>query len=702
MNRRPTLFPALLCLASLIVCAQTWAQAPHPSLPTAGTTEGLGTNIHFTDPHAGEMAMLRAGGFRWIRMDLTWAATERVKGQYDFSAYERLLKALQSEDVRAVLILDYSNKLYEQDRSVVTTEGRAAYARWAAAAVDHFRERGILWEIWNEPNISGFWKPEPNVDDYTAMALAACEAIHNVAPAEAIVGPATSTIDLEYLQGCFKAGLLDHWDAVSVHPYRQAPPETAAIEYHKLRQLIARYAPVGKAIPILSAEWGYSSAWKNYDETIQGKMLPRQWLINMANQIPISIWYDWHDDGTDPVEPEHNFGTVAHQYHAGRDPVYDPKPAYTAAKTLTSVLSGQRFVKRIATDDPADYVMLFSGEHKRTLAVWTTSPQTRAIEIASDQGTFATIDYLGAAGEDVPVEDSLIRIQATDAPVYLTYTAENRKLDETRPAHPLQAKSEVLPSGNLRIRVDNLSEVAFVGRVRLTGQTEQNQPLTLAPNQSDRAVEFVLHRDAGKCTFGFTIEDQSGLTIYRQTARRVELLDDKILRTVVINADGDAHVKSRQSLSVAPIPEPLPGTSNTTAFRIDYDFDPGWKFLQVLPTSPSAIDGKPTTFGFWVFGDGKQLTPRLRIRDSAGQTWQPSGESIAWKGWRFVEFPLNTSTAHWGGDDDSEVDFPVSWEAVFLLDNPSRKKIAGSIFIAAPMVFYDDDVELESREADRD
>ncbi|HQX51705.1 MAG TPA: hypothetical protein PLR25_17430, partial [Planctomycetaceae bacterium] len=228
------------------------------------------------------------------------------------------------------------------------------------------------------------------------------------------------------------------------------------------------------------------------------------------------------------------------------------------------------------------------------------------------------------------------------------------------------------------------------------------QPLTLAPNQSDRAVEFVLHRDAGKCTFGFTIEDQSGLTIYRQTARRVELLDDKILRTVVINADGDAHVKSRQSLSVAPIPEPLPGTSNTTAFRIDYDFDPGWKFLQVLPTSPSAIDGKPTTFGFWVFGDGKQLTPRLRIRDSAGQTWQPSGESIAWKGWRFVEFPLNTSTAHWGGDDDSEVDFPVSWEAVFLLDNPSRKKIAGSIFIAAPMVFYDDDVELESREADRD
>ena len=194
----------------------------------------------------------------------------------------------------------------------------------------------------------------------------------------------------------------------------------------------------------------------------------------MAKQTTISIWYDWHDDGTDPAEPEHHFGTVAHQYHAGRDPVYDPKPAYTAAKTLTSVLSGQTFVKQIATDDPADYVMLFSGERNRTLAVWTTSPQTRAIEIASDQGTFATIDYLGAAGEDVPVEDSLIRIQATDAPIYLTYTAENKKLDEARPAHPLQAKCEVLPGGKLRIRVDNLSEVAFVGSIRLTGQDRKS------------------------------------------------------------------------------------------------------------------------------------------------------------------------------------------------------------------------------------
>ena len=93
-----------------------------------------------------------------------------------------------------------------------------------------------------------------------------------------------------------------------------------------------KHAPKGKSVPILSGEWGYSAAWHNYTEEIQGRMLPRQWLTNLSNEVPLSIWYDWHDDGTDPKEGEHHFGTVAHAEFAGRDPLYDPKPAYLAAR----------------------------------------------------------------------------------------------------------------------------------------------------------------------------------------------------------------------------------------------------------------------------------------------------------------------------------------------------------------------------------
>jgi hypothetical protein len=63
------------------------ATAGHAIVDTSGR---LGVNIHFTDPRPGEMQMIADAGITWVRMDFSWAHTERAKGEYDFSAYERL------------------------------------------------------------------------------------------------------------------------------------------------------------------------------------------------------------------------------------------------------------------------------------------------------------------------------------------------------------------------------------------------------------------------------------------------------------------------------------------------------------------------------------------------------------------------------------------------------------------------------------
>ena len=102
---------------------------PGPIVP-----EGLGVNIHFTDPRPGEMEMLAAAGFRWVRMDFAWEGTEREKGKYDFSAYDRLMSALDKHRIRAMFILDYANRNYDRGLSPCSEEGRRAMARWAAAA----------------------------------------------------------------------------------------------------------------------------------------------------------------------------------------------------------------------------------------------------------------------------------------------------------------------------------------------------------------------------------------------------------------------------------------------------------------------------------------------------------------------------------------------------------------------------------------
>jgi len=387
--------------------------------------DGLGVNIHFTNPRPGEMKMLAEGGFRWVRMDFAWSGIEREKGRYDFKAYDQLLAALEPHGIRALLILDYSNPWYDQGLSPASDEGRRAFARWAAAAADRFRGRGILWEMYNEPNIH-FWKPKPDVRQYVKLALEVGKAIRAVAPAERYVGPGTSQIDIEFLEECFKAGLLNYWTAVTVHPYRQNAPETAAPEYARLRQLIRRYAPQGSTIPIISGEWGYSAAWRNHDAAIQGKLLARQWLVNLVNDIPLSIWYDWHDDGTNPKDPEHHFGTVQHRYFADREPVYDPKPAYLAAQALARTLAGFRLSKRLDLGSEEDFALLFANQAGEVrAAVWTTSPRPHPISVPASPGRFKITGHTAEALPPAIAGPDGLRLVVSDAPQYLVPETPN-------------------------------------------------------------------------------------------------------------------------------------------------------------------------------------------------------------------------------------------------------------------------------------
>jgi len=414
-------------------CPQAWS--PNTNLETL--EQGLGVNIHFTDPQPGEMKMIADAGFGWVRMDFKWDATERERGRYDFSAYDRLMQSLDQFKLRALFILDYGNPLYTVDKAVRTEDARQAFARWAVAAAQHFAGRRVLWEMFNEPNVSMFWPPRPNVDEYIALALTVGRAFRASVPNEKLIGPATSGIDFNFLEACFKAGLLDYWSAVSVHPYRRTNPEGAANEYCRLRQLIDRYHPrlgtqsdsdgpsvstasgSDRVIPIISGEWGFSSAWPRIDEAKQSTLLTRELLTNIANNIPMSIWYDWREDGTDPRDPEHHFGLVHNAYLSDHAQAYQPKPAYLAAKTLTDFFRGYRFQERLAVGSNEDYVLIFANGADRRIAAWTTSTNGHRIAIPLGPGTFLITKHSGEATTSISANQQSLTIEVSTAPVYV-------------------------------------------------------------------------------------------------------------------------------------------------------------------------------------------------------------------------------------------------------------------------------------------
>jgi len=414
----------ILLVAGFTGCVSNYAignrcaSAPPAAPATASLADGLGVNIDFIDPRPGEMKMLAAAGFRWVRTDLKWDATERERGRYDFTEYDRLMAALEANRIRALFILDYGNPLYEDGAPPRTEEARQAFARWAVAAARHFANRGVTWETYNEPNHDTFWPPRPDAGEYVALALAVGRAFRTAVPNEKLIGPATSEMDFLFLEACFKAGLLEYWSAVSVHPYLRSDPEDVAGDYCRLRTLIAAYAPRGKQVAIISSEWGYSSTWRGLTEEKQAELFVRQMLTNAANGIPLSIWYDWHDDGLNPKEPEHHFGLVNHAYNPAEKDVYRPKPGYQAAKTLGQFFAGYRFERRIAAGGDDDYVLAFSKGVEVRIAAWTTSSRHR-VTITGFDGRFSLTGINGQdAGRLATTRNELV-VDLSTTPLYL-------------------------------------------------------------------------------------------------------------------------------------------------------------------------------------------------------------------------------------------------------------------------------------------
>jgi polysaccharide biosynthesis protein PslG len=352
------------------------AQIPSPVIPN-----GVGVNIHFVTGATQDLDMIAAAGFKFVRMDFSWESTEPKKGQYDFSAFDELTANLEKRGMHAIYILDYVNGAYEE--SVDAThpftheaqkhtasprhpESIAGFAKWAAAAAKHFHGHPIVWEIYNEPN-GFFWKPKPDAKEYAALAVATAKAIHEAEPTATVVAPAMSTFDWPFFETLFKSGALEHLDAITVHPYRdpKQAPETAGPEYKRLHELIDRYAPAGKKkLPIFSGEWGYSTHKHGVSLDTQAAFAVRQHLFNLLNNVPLSIWYDWKNDGEDPNENEHNFGTVGYDLK--------PKPAYVALKKMVTELNGYKLERRIDQGIDKDYVLLFTSGKKHKLAIWTT------------------------------------------------------------------------------------------------------------------------------------------------------------------------------------------------------------------------------------------------------------------------------------------------------------------------------------------
>ena len=387
-----------------------------PAPSGAGDLAGrLAVNIHFTSDNRA-LDLAQAAGFTAVRMDLGWSGIERSKGVYDFAAFDALVASLSSRGMRLHLILDYFNNLYpgadSPDFAAVTVPAFAALVQATAA---HFGGKGLTYEVWNEPNGTGFWPPAPDAGQYAVLCAATVAAIHRGDAAARVSTGGLAGFDFPFLRGYLAAGGGAGADAVGVHPYRQGGGESAVDELMLMRTIVANALPA--APPVWDTEWGYSSTWYGDGHSaaargVQAQRVARELLSAWALGFPLVVYYDLRDDGADATDAEHNFGLVQNDY--------TDKPAVVAVRTLTTLAAGRRFTGFVLLEPSSLHAMVLDGPADRAVALWSDAPA--AVVTVSVPVGVTGIDHLGApaAFTDQAGARAFV-VREADGPLYLTF-----------------------------------------------------------------------------------------------------------------------------------------------------------------------------------------------------------------------------------------------------------------------------------------
>lgn len=399
--RVEVIFCALLFVAPLLA-----TEGREALLDTSSVPDNFGVQLHverYNEPELDQtITYLKIAGINWIRADLVWSTVEKKRGDFDFSFYDSVIRKLRAAKIKMLLEVDFWNPLYDDNKSPVSLEGRAAFARFAAAAAQRYSANDVVWEIYNEPNLDVFWRPKSDVAQYLAMAADVTKAIRVAAPDAAIVGPALSgpypaarsdSAPYQFLKQVLASDVAREWDAITVHPYRSngTNPESVTAELEHIRNLMPAYQ-----VPLLASEWGYSTWLRGASESTQAAYAVRTLLWGIVEKMPFSIWYDWQDDGPTPLDREYRFGLVRSGSLSGKSRADIAKPAFDALETATRLLRGYHLDQLLPAGE-AVVVSRFSNGTDYRYVVWSKDDEPHMVSLNLDGADWNSEELLREA-----------------------------------------------------------------------------------------------------------------------------------------------------------------------------------------------------------------------------------------------------------------------------------------------------------------
>ncbi len=384
----------------------------------------------------------RLMGSNAVRPDLHWPAVEASDGSMGIPAVWRSdLDQAIGLGLTPAVILCYGHPQHGGFAYPVTEADQAAFVRYAEFSVRALPQVPI-WEVWNEWNLgigvpSEFGKGQP--DDYVRLLAKTYPAIKAIHPDAIVLGGSMAGIGRtdDWTKSALAAGMLDHLDAVSYHPYcywmdYEGPlPEIGVMGLTRELEDLLAAVPGGNEVPLYVSEIGWPTHDGGDGVTLeeQAKYLARAILLLRANPRVRGVWvYNQRDGDTSSNDREMHFGMI---FSGGA-----PKPSYFAFADVARWLRRTTRVERMANDWDGDVetLRLTLRDGSVAWAIWCLRPSEQWNVVIRDQRRVRTVrvEPVGSGrAVGVPTQSvddgSEVQVHFGDTPVIISgFTTDSR------------------------------------------------------------------------------------------------------------------------------------------------------------------------------------------------------------------------------------------------------------------------------------
>jgi polysaccharide biosynthesis protein PslG len=302
-----------------------------------------------------ELQDMKSIGIKWVRYDISWAHVQaNGPDSYDWRVIDRLQANLKAMGFFSLAIIDYTPQWARRSDCINSDKCEPkdpyAFARFASLTAARYKDQGIsTWEIWNEPNLNKFWKPQPDPLAYTQLLKVTSQAITQRDPHALILSGGAGRgeadgggiLPVDFLAKVYAYGGNAFINAVSLHPYSFpfAPTKDNWSDVMETRKLMVAYGDTNKQIWI--TEYGAPTngprmhatqaspkdtrGIDHVDENTQAALLSSaEHTFSQYTWAGPFIWYDYKDLGTDKNNRENFYGLRRFDG--------SPKPSYEALK----------------------------------------------------------------------------------------------------------------------------------------------------------------------------------------------------------------------------------------------------------------------------------------------------------------------------------------------------------------------------------